>query len=285
MRHSGLILASAIGLLLAGCAHNDVMVFGTNTTLGLDVESASKTGSGPSIVVGYKREEAVWMPLIVNGQGSRVAPCVVDEVGDPPTTECSDQPWTPGDAKYTSEITTPNGRVQRDVYSVFASLGADFTAKAGGDEVGGGGGLAQFFATGNAAINISSNEALVTALKVESGEGALAQASAVSAAASNSSVNSIMGDKPPTPAQIALADQQKAAEQRRVNLVMTCAVAADGSYRWPAIVSATTLPAPDKASVSSVPVDKLPAYLAAAPSLVTKALAAGTQAPFNCPGA
>ena len=54
-------------LCMSGCStpdHTNTLIFGTNTKVGLDV-SCETTGV-PSISVGYKRQEAVWMPLLAN---------------------------------------------------------------------------------------------------------------------------------------------------------------------------------------------------------------------------
>lgn len=177
-RHPLIPAAALCAVALTGaCAHNDVLVFGTSTTIGLNVETASTNGAAPSIVLGYEREEAVWMPLVLNGRDSKLDLCAADEE------DCADNAVPVSEAMYRSVIITGEGvdRVeQRDTYSVFASLGAHFNGRATTDDgAEAGGGLAQFFATGNAAVNITRNPALVTALKVESGQGAEAQANAV----------------------------------------------------------------------------------------------------------
>lgn len=60
--------------LLGGCAapHSDVMVFGTQTTVGVDISAAPEQASSPNFVIGYKRKELVWMPLFVNGIDSNL---------------------------------------------------------------------------------------------------------------------------------------------------------------------------------------------------------------------
>ena len=66
-----LILAT---LLLNACAvpHNDVMVFGTDTTVGVDISSSPEQANSPHFIVGYKRKELVYMPLFVNGVTSQL---------------------------------------------------------------------------------------------------------------------------------------------------------------------------------------------------------------------
>lgn len=130
-----------IGLLLAGCAtpqHTNTLIFGTNTKLALDI-SQSPTNL-PSITFGYKREEAVWMPLVANIK----------------------QDGTPCDVSMTSESCllqgTENHNGDKDTYSVLASFGAKFNGEATGvnaPNAKGGGGLAQFFATGIAARKLA----------------------------------------------------------------------------------------------------------------------------------
>lgn len=61
-------------LLLGSCAapHSDVMVFGTQTSLGVDISTSPEQASIPSFIVGYKRREFVWMPLFINGLDSNL---------------------------------------------------------------------------------------------------------------------------------------------------------------------------------------------------------------------
>jgi hypothetical protein len=272
----------AAGLALAGCAHNDVLVFGTSTTVGLNIQTAATQGAAPSIVLGYEREEAVWMPLLVNGRDMRNNFCLVDQRG-----QCTAGAATvPIDSALYRSTSTVGNRVTTDAYSVFASLGAKFGGKANtGAEANGG--LAQFFATGNAALNISSNEALVTALKVESGEGARAQATAVAAAAAgNATVASVRAGM--TPADIATANSAgvvvRNQHQRKVDLVMLCVAKPDGTLRWGDLVDA--LPgysAPQIAGLKqSTTRADIRARLAGSDVLTDDVLAAAGLAPFSC---
>lgn len=230
-------LLGLTGLTATACAHNDVLVFGTSTTIGLNVETSSGQGAAPSIVLGYEREEAVWMPLAVNGWGARVPSCG----------------WftcTPVDGAdnaesrlYQSLGRDSSGRLRVDTYSVFASLGAKFNSKANtGAEAGGG--LAQFFATGGAAIAVAENRALVTALKVESEAGAEAQASAVAAASGfDGVVAGLSADERAANRQ--WADQQENIRTARLNRVVACARdPGTGAWRWPTIAGAMTLNPP-----------------------------------------
>lgn len=290
-RGSVIHLTAALGAvaLTGACAHNDVLVFGTSTTIGLNVETASTNGAAPSIVLGYEREEAVWMPLLANGRDSNISPCTSND-----RTVCTPSGYPLEDAMYQSTIRDPSGQrvVQTDSYSVFASLGANFNGRASGaNGVESGGGLAQFFATGNAAVNISQNEALVTALKVGSPASSQAQANAVAAAASNGTQTSAFaGLSAPQIADInATAERERNQQLRRVDLVVSCAMAADGTFRWPAIVdglSATDYPATAKANLKTITTrEALRSRLETNSFLTTDALTVATAAPLNCPGA
>ena len=141
--------------------HNDVLIFGTETTLALDVGTNTTTGGTPSVTVGYKREEAVWMPLMANGRHAEV----------PPTANQLYQGQGTKDG---------NANGAKDAYSVFASFGAQLEGRAGSAKVG----LAQFFTTGIAAQNMAENPASVLALTVKSDQQGTADAAAVQAIAS-----------------------------------------------------------------------------------------------------
>jgi hypothetical protein len=283
----GVGAAALAAVALTGCAHNDVLVFGTSTTIGLNVQTASTQGAAPSIVLGYEREEAVWMPLLVNARESVLPLC---PVGSPNT--CGSGRYPLDQAMYRSTIMDASGQrvVQTDAYSVFASLGAHFNGRATtntGAEAGGG--LAQFFATGNAAVNISANEALVTALKVSSAGASEAQARAVEAASGNETADSAFAGL--TEAQLAAArtaaERETNQQLNRVDLVVLCATAG-GSYRWDKIVeglSDSTYPEPAKANLTLInDREALRRRLASNPFLTNDAWAVGQAAPFNCAG-
>jgi len=121
-------------LIMSGCAikHSDVMLFGTNTKYGLSI-AMDQPESTPHINVGYKRQEFVWMPLVANGADS----VIQNKVG---TANAQD-------LKYIGK--EPAGK--EDTYSVLASFGADFKASGAA----GGGGIAQYFATGIAARKLA----------------------------------------------------------------------------------------------------------------------------------
>jgi len=116
--------------LLFGCAtpkHSNTLIFGTNTKFALDV-SADTSGS-PSVTVGYKRQEAVWMPLLANK----------DKEGEPAS-------CTEDNCLYKGEAGN-----NADTYSVLASFGAKFSGTGDTSGANAEGGLAQYFATGLAA--------------------------------------------------------------------------------------------------------------------------------------
>lgn len=139
-----------MGLLLSGCAtpqHTNTLIFGTNTKLALDI-SQSPTNL-PSITFGYKREEVVWMPLLAN----------VDKDGKPCNPTSAINKDTADESEVTSDcLFQGNDGKDKDTYSVLASFGAKFNGEAVGSSAPsakGGGGLAQFFATGIAARELA----------------------------------------------------------------------------------------------------------------------------------
>lgn len=156
------VLATA----LFGCSstpqHTNVLVFGTNTKVALDVSQDATSGVG--VTLGYKRQEAVWMPLLPN---------------QAPITEGNDlQPSKCDSATTCPKFEGVDGANQKDTYSVLASFGS----KLGGGVDSEGkkaevtGEIAQYFATGLAArllaqhggaglVNTNGNVALSTAEK------------------------------------------------------------------------------------------------------------------------
>lgn len=147
------IILSATAIISAaalnGCAtpkHTNLLVFGTNTVLGLKVGAdATQT---PSIQLAYARQELVLMPLLANtsGKGADLTPCPSTAVGqDPPAN-------VPVNCKFIGQ----EGTNDTDSYSVLASFGAKFDAETtpGGTSKAGGG-IAQYFATGLAARTLA----------------------------------------------------------------------------------------------------------------------------------
>lgn len=179
--------AAALALATSGCEvpHNDVLVFATQTKVALDV-SASPTNAGtPSFTLGYKREEGVWMPLVVNGRESTLLANPVS--CDPSRRACFSVPAAVLAAfRECAEDNPPEqclavvadaikyvGRAgdKSDTYSVFASFGGEFSGSGGGKVA-----LAQFFATGIAAQKLAERPEAARALKAEDGTAQLVSA-------------------------------------------------------------------------------------------------------------
>ncbi len=133
----GILLAI---LMMSGCAvkHSDVLVFGTNTNYGLTVAMTMPENT-PHLNIGYKRQEAVWMPLFPNGNNSAMTSKVKggSEVNE---------------VKYMAKESIGGKAVKEDTYSVLASFGS----KAGGGQGKVSSGIAQYFATGVAAQQLAS---------------------------------------------------------------------------------------------------------------------------------
>jgi hypothetical protein len=152
-RFSGI---AGLALILAGCAtpqHTNLLIFGTNTQVGLKV-GADATQS-PSIQVGYNRQELVLMPLLANtgGIGGKLSPC--------PNVSGSEA--TPATLPINCKFIGNDGSAL-DSYSVMASFGAKFDASASTTNPKAGGAIAQYFATGLAARELARHgSALVAA--------------------------------------------------------------------------------------------------------------------------
>jgi hypothetical protein len=168
--HSYLALSAAL-LACGGCTqmtrHSNMVVFGTNTVVGLRV--GTNATQVPSIDLGYTRQEAVLMPLVANtgnaqGQATGPGTLVPCNVG----TDVKVVKGTPApDGTALPEFVThpcllvatdnTDDRQGRDSYSVLASFGADFGASAEPSGAKARGGLAQYFATGMAAQLLALN--------------------------------------------------------------------------------------------------------------------------------
>ncbi len=60
-------LVLSVVIIISACStphHTNTLIFATNTKFAIDI-AADPTGY-PSLTVGYKRQEAVWMPLLAN---------------------------------------------------------------------------------------------------------------------------------------------------------------------------------------------------------------------------
>lgn len=166
--------------------HNDVLVFGTTTKFALDVSAPIQNGGVPEFTLGYKRLEAVWMPLKPNGEedkkpndetldlikkikkcDSELKATITDQ--DKRNTFCLTAVLPSG--KYVSvssgiDQAKGGNNLEIDTYSVFASLGAKGTLGFNSAS----GNLAQFFATGVAAQRLGANQAVGMALNAKAPE-------------------------------------------------------------------------------------------------------------------
>lgn len=163
------VIVAAV-LLVAGCGtpnHTNTLIFGTNTKFALDV-SQDPTGAA-GITIGYKRQEAVWMPLLANkaDTNGKAVPA------DCKASEATDNCLFSGKA---GEDST-NGAKALDTYSVIATFGGHVSSNANtdfptaGDQtttttkakgtVSANGGLTQYFATGLAARILASQGASI----------------------------------------------------------------------------------------------------------------------------
>lgn len=133
------VLVLLVVIIISACStphHTNTLIFGTNTKFAIDI-AADPTGN-PSLTVGYKRQEAVWMPLLAN----------------------KDNNGTPNLDNGFLFLGKQDTQIQ-DTYSVLASFGATFSGgstmgiETQGAKVSTGGGLAQFFATGLAARKLA----------------------------------------------------------------------------------------------------------------------------------
>lgn len=138
----------AFAILTGGCSntprHSNTLIFGTDTKFALDV--SQDTTGGVGVTLGYKRHEAVWMPLMANvdSNGTLIpATCAEDE--------CRKFQGTTGSA------VTAAGADAVDTYSVLATFSGSASGGGGGAVSSGSPGakangtLAQYFATGIAA--------------------------------------------------------------------------------------------------------------------------------------
>lgn len=132
---------------LMGCTstpqHTNVLIFGTNTKVALDVSQDPVSGVG--VTLGYKRQEAVWMPLMPNRAASAPAS----------STASGSAPLVPADCSPTlcPKFVGTDKDKQDDTYSVLASFGTKLSGgvDAQGKDARVKGEIAQYFATGLAA--------------------------------------------------------------------------------------------------------------------------------------
>lgn len=181
MHHTGLrgaTFAAAIAVSLSACAvpHNNVLVFGTDTSFGVGVSIAPDPSSPVGINIGYKRKEAVWMPLVVNRQRCTTTGAVG---GKPAVKTCSsttvtdatdlNNPKVDPSAFFMGrsggvEASRGGSAYEEDTYSVFASFGGNAKGGKEGAQLA----VAQFFATGIAAQRLGANPAAAQLVSVQS---------------------------------------------------------------------------------------------------------------------
>ena len=158
--------------ILVGCSstpdHSNTLVFGTETKFAVDV-ATSTTTQVPAVTVGYKRTEAIWLPLLANKKVN----------GE----------FEPADCKKDSDNETClfKSTEKNDAYSVLASFGATFGGEGEADastptpttegeatqatvkgSTKASGGIAQYFATGRAA-QILAEKGGASVVSVQSG--------------------------------------------------------------------------------------------------------------------
>jgi hypothetical protein len=182
----------------SGCVqmtrHSNMMLFGTNTVVGLRVGTSA--GQVPSVDFGYTRQEAVVMPLLANTRESsdrhanQLSPC---NVGTPvAAADGSDRT-----AIHPCLFVGTNGAA-RDTYSVLGTFGAHFQGDSQGGTTPGGratasGGLAQYFATGIAAQILAATGG---AALVATGPAATASAIATASGATRQTLQALYGNDP-----------------------------------------------------------------------------------------
>lgn len=147
MRRIGAL--AVVSVALAGCHtpdHTNTLLFATSTSVAVDVSGNPTTGA-PHILVGYKREEGAFMPLLANGgtnpDGTKPAKCGEGQ----------------GDGKADDKCFFDGTQGQdKDTYSVIATFGGN-TSTTAGQSSAVSGGIAQFFATGWAARKLAESGA------------------------------------------------------------------------------------------------------------------------------
>jgi len=183
--HAQLAPLILLPLLAGGCVqmtrHSNMMIFGTNTVVG--VRAGVNATSVPEVAIGYTRQEAVILPLVANvsstiGEGGTTAQTVTDKKTGNTTETVTTRGGRlnrlepcdmskPLDETGLSDDTRPfrvhpcaliaiNDKMQ-DSYSVLASFGGNFDARYEQGKLSGSVGVAQYFATGMAAQLLALN--------------------------------------------------------------------------------------------------------------------------------
>lgn len=177
----GLIIST---VLLTACAtykpHNEVLIFGTTTKLAADISAPVQNAGVPEFTIGYKRQEAVWMPLKPNDYDSSRASdqlnsCTqsLSEIGVISAAKIKEaclRAVIPANkyVSFSSGVNSDRGGtgLEVDTYSVFASFGGSGNLSFSNAS----GNLAQFFATGIAAQRLGANPAVGNALNAKAPE-------------------------------------------------------------------------------------------------------------------
>ncbi len=185
-----ILAVGSITALLPACAmnkkHNDVLIFGTGTTVGVNVAAPIQNAGLPKFSIGYDRLEAVWMPLKPNDVKAGDAAKALNECAKS-LTSLGTAALTPEVIKNTCmSIALPANKyvsmsrglnenkggkeLELDTYSVFASFGGSGALSFGNAS----GNLAQFFATGIAAQRLAANPTVGLALNAQADESVAA---------------------------------------------------------------------------------------------------------------
>lgn len=145
--------------LAGGCVqmtrHSNMMIFGTNTVVG--IRAGVNATSVPEVAIGYTRQEAVVLPLVANVAESssdpkQLIPCNPGNA----VTVTGPQSDERGFLVHPCSLVGINGKAL-DSYSVLASFGGKFTVSHDGKTADASGGVAQYFATGIAAQTLALN--------------------------------------------------------------------------------------------------------------------------------
>ena len=158
--------AFCVAAMLSACGqmtkHSNMLVFGTNTSVGVNVgKDASQT---PTIQIGIQRQEVALVPLLANTgyvesngadgkkYASSLVPCPAAEEAAEPPEKCRFV------AKSTTTTYGKDGEPtvktsHEDSYSTLASFGTKSSANGDGASVA----VAQYFATGVAAQKLAEN--------------------------------------------------------------------------------------------------------------------------------
>ncbi|MBL4639737.1 MAG: hypothetical protein JKY57_04330 [Kordiimonadaceae bacterium] len=144
------VMLGVVASSIAGCAqmtrHSNTLVFGTNTSIGVNVGTdATQT---PTIQIGFQRQEAALVPLLANTSesGSNLVPC--------PASLVDNNPKAPPSGCLFVATSYEGGEItNKDAYSVLASFGGKAKGSGTGAEIA----VAQYFATGVAAQQLAES--------------------------------------------------------------------------------------------------------------------------------